>query len=219
MSNSKDLHASPRVEQLLKAAAEMFLDQGYGAFSIDSLIERVGGSKRNVYAHFRGKEGLFNKIMTDLCNEIREPLVKIEISNIDPEAALKKYGSEVLRLTLMPRTLALHRLMISESSRFPGLSNAIWNAGHGATCKALEKWISKQQENKKLSEERSAELLSTQFISMVLGYPQLRALLNPAEAKISKKDASTFIEDTVASFLRGNALPQTTSRPKIQSRV
>jgi AcrR family transcriptional regulator len=50
------------MEKLFKAAAEMFLDQGYEAFSIDSLIEKVGGSKRNVYSHFRGKEGLFIKI-------------------------------------------------------------------------------------------------------------------------------------------------------------
>jgi hypothetical protein len=69
----------------------------------------------------------------------------------------------------------------------------------------LEKWISEQQKNQKLSSKRSAEFLSTQFISMLIGYAQLKALLNPKDSKISKKEAADFINDTVESFLFGNS--------------
>ena len=204
--NEKRDQANPfRMALLSKAAAERFLDQGYEAVSIDSLIQQVGGSKRNVYDHFKGKDGLFIKIMTDLCDEITAPLESLEISGVEPEVALRKFSGEVLRMVLKPRTLALHRLMISEASRFPDLSRAIWRAGHDTACKALEKWISEQQKNQKLSSKRSAEFLSTQFISMLIGFAQLKALLNPKDSKISKKEAADFINDTVESFLFGNS--------------
>jgi len=205
MNDKKDQANPFRMALLLKAAAERFLDQGYAAVSIDSLVQQVGGSKRNVYDHFKGKDGLFIKIMTDLCDEIMAPLESLEISGVEPEVALIRFSEEVLRMALKPRTLALHRLMISEASRFPDLSRAIWRAGHDTGCKALEKWISGQQKNEKLSSKRSAEFLSTQFISMLIGYAQLKALLNPKDSKISKKEAATFIINTVESFLFGNS--------------
>jgi AcrR family transcriptional regulator len=204
MRTDKDLKPSPRMERLFKEAAEMFLDQGYEPFSIDSLIEKVGGSKRNVYSLFRGKEGLFIKVMTDLFREITAPLGQLEISELEPEVALKKFSDEVLRLALKPRTLALHRLMIAEAPRFLDLSQAIWKAGHESACKTLEKWIFDQQKNQKLSAKRSAEHLSTQFISMLIGYFQLRALLDPSAAKLSKREREVFIDNTVKSFLLGN---------------
>ena len=150
--NAKKDQANPfRMALLLKAAAKRFLDQGYDAVSIDSLVQQVGGSKRNVYDHFKGKDGLFIKIVTDLCDEIMTPLESLKLSSVEPEVALRKFSEEVLRMALKPRTLALHRLMISEASRFPDLSRAIWRAGHDTGCKALEKWISDQQKNEKLS--------------------------------------------------------------------
>jgi len=43
MNDKKDQANPFRMALLLKAAAERFLDQGYDAVSIDSLIQQVGG--------------------------------------------------------------------------------------------------------------------------------------------------------------------------------
>ena len=56
---------SGRREALLQAAAEVFFEQGYVATSIDAIIERAGGSKRNIYSEFGSKEGLFAAIVTN----------------------------------------------------------------------------------------------------------------------------------------------------------
>jgi AcrR family transcriptional regulator len=183
----------------------MFLDQGYESFSVDALIQQVGGSKRNVYGHFKGKEGLFITVITELCSKINAPLGRLEMSGVEPEAALKKFSAEILREILDPRTLSLHRLMISEARRFPRLALAIWNAGHQKGCKILAAWISEQQRKKALGARRSAEYLSNQFISMLTGYVQLKALLNPSSSHLTKKETDTFINNTVESFLFGNA--------------
>jgi len=45
----------------------MFLDRGYEAMSLDTLIARAGGSRRNIYDRFGGKEGLFIEVVNQLC--------------------------------------------------------------------------------------------------------------------------------------------------------
>jgi len=49
----------------LKAAAQVFFEQGYAATSINAIIERIGGSKRNIYSEFGSKEGVFTALVSE----------------------------------------------------------------------------------------------------------------------------------------------------------
>ncbi|MEI8632729.1 TetR/AcrR family transcriptional regulator [Vibrio sp. PP-XX7] len=44
-------------EQLLEAAASEFLEKGFSAASLDSIIKKAGGSKSKIYNYFGGKGG------------------------------------------------------------------------------------------------------------------------------------------------------------------
>ncbi|TIW33462.1 MAG: helix-turn-helix transcriptional regulator, partial [Mesorhizobium sp.] len=52
MAAARTIRRNGRREALLQAAAEIFFEQGYAATSIDAIIERAGGSKRNIYNEF-----------------------------------------------------------------------------------------------------------------------------------------------------------------------
>ena len=71
---------SRRRESLLKAAAEVFFEQGYAAASIDAIIERAGGSKRNIYSEFGNKQGLFAAIVTGNADKA---LSSLPIDNVE----------------------------------------------------------------------------------------------------------------------------------------
>ena len=49
---AKRLTAEERRSAILEAAASVFFEQGYAATSIDAIIARLGGSKRNIYNEF-----------------------------------------------------------------------------------------------------------------------------------------------------------------------
>ena len=68
-----------RREALLRAAAEVFFEQGYAATSIDAIIERAGGSKRNIYNEFGNKQGLFSAIVKENADKVLSTLVIEEI--------------------------------------------------------------------------------------------------------------------------------------------
>jgi AcrR family transcriptional regulator len=57
---------------LIKAARELFGEQGYVDTSIDEIVARAGLTKGAVYHHFDGKEGLFRAVFEQVHREVTD---------------------------------------------------------------------------------------------------------------------------------------------------
>ncbi|KAA2316075.1 TetR/AcrR family transcriptional regulator [Pseudooceanicola sediminis] len=191
-----------RIQALTDTAAELFLERGYEGVSIDELIGRVGGSRRNVYGRFGGKQGLFIEVVTRLCDEQAQPLRNLDIGVGGIGPALTMFGERVLEIVLQPRTLALHRLMIAEGQRFPDLSQAILRSGHEAGTAILGEWL---RGRPGLRHGLSPEIFAEQFVLLLTAGPQLRALTGH-NAPLSPADRAHHVRVAVSTFLHG-ALP------------
>src|SRR4051812_50087924 len=66
-------------DEILRAAAELFMEFGYAATSIDAVAERLGATKGRIYHHYRSKADLFLDVqmaaMTRLAAE-GEPIAR-----------------------------------------------------------------------------------------------------------------------------------------------
>lgn len=66
-------------DEILRAAAELFMEFGFAATSIDAVAERLGSTKGRIYHHYRSKADLFFDVqvsaMTRLLEEV-EPLAR-----------------------------------------------------------------------------------------------------------------------------------------------
>src|ERR1700690_2682765 len=60
-------------ERILKVATELFLEEGYGSTSIESVAARAGISKRTFYDRFEDKAALFAAVVHRIIDEIRPP--------------------------------------------------------------------------------------------------------------------------------------------------
>lgn len=200
-----------RIDALKEAAITMFLEDGYQAASVDALISQVGGSRRNVYDHFGGKQGLFTEAVVALCDEISAPLNDMVIDGADPEKSLRLFGRGMLDIVLAPRTLALHRMMISEGSRFPALAQSIWDAGYMNAQRVLSQWIRDGQAVGLLRADCEAERLAEDFINLTVATPQLKALVG-LQPPLEKHDIETMVDRAVTMFLNGAYQPYTTKQ-------
>ena len=209
-------HASPssphrttkgahRIEDLTNVATELFLERGFEAVAVDDLIGRVGGSRRNVYTRFGGKEGLFIECVRKLCVEIGQPLMQLDIADGESHAALEAFGRELLQIVLQPRTLALHRLMVAEGRRFPDLAQAVFHAGHSQAADVLSAWIEARQKKRRKvgSRHMPASTLARHFVSMLVMEPQLRALTGLASVPLPKQEVAHIVNEAVSTFLDG----------------
>src|SRR5438046_8646543 len=66
------LPRSARRKQLLAAAQEVFVAQGYHAAAMDDIAERAGVSKPVLYQHFPGKLDLYLALLDKHCEAIVE---------------------------------------------------------------------------------------------------------------------------------------------------
>ncbi|MGO7133513.1 TetR/AcrR family transcriptional regulator [Rhizobium leguminosarum] len=108
---------------IIEAATELFLERGYDGVSIDAINAVVGGSKRDIYGLFGGKEALFRSAVEKLATE-RADLFRDMPPCDDARTALVSVGRKIIEVVLSSRSLALHRLIVSEASRVPRAAEA-----------------------------------------------------------------------------------------------
>lgn len=190
-----------RLQVLTDTAAELFLDQGYASVSLDALIAQAGGSRRNIYQHFGGKEGLFVDVVTRLCEEQARPLRDLAIGGGTIEEALDLFGRKVLEIVLQPRTLALHRLMIAEGQRFPEVAQAVLRSGHEAGVEILADWLRTRWGE--LRNDLTPEELAGQFVTLLTAGSQMRALVGREKLPLAPTEISRRVREAVSTFLRG----------------
>ena len=192
-----------RVRQLQEAAAEMFLSCGYEGVSVDGLIHRVGGSRRNVYGVYGGKEGLFVATVRSMCEEISSQLGALQLDGADTRDGLLLYGQRLLELLLQPRMLAIHRLMVAEGQRFPEQAHALCSNGRDRAALALGQWFAVRQQRGELRAGLDGTLLAQRFFDLVIAGPQLQAVIGQLPPGWMDAGLRQHVEATVDLFLRG----------------
>lgn len=164
---------------ILDAATRLFLEAGYGDTSMDQVAGAAGVAKQTLYNHFGSKETLFRAIVEDLVRELVGPLARAA-SRGQPERVLDAFGRRFLDLMLRPTSLALHRLLVAEANRFPELAREVFDTGPAQAVAALAAWLAAQDARGRLAVAEPA-LAAEQFLGMLTGHIQLRALFGVCE--------------------------------------
>jgi TetR/AcrR family transcriptional regulator, mexJK operon transcriptional repressor len=196
----KEGRTNSKAESILSAAKRSFLAAGFGAVSMDTIARAAGVSKATVYAHFAGKEELFGSVIDRECERYFARFSAFELDPRDVRASLTVLGRRFLELLLSPDGIALHRIILGEVTRFPGLGEVFWRAGPERQRAQIEAFLKSAVASGTLAladTRRAAE----QFVSLVRGDVQLRHLLR-LEANADRRSISAAVEGAVATFLQ-----------------
>src|SRR5947207_4826752 len=141
------LESAQLSDRILDVATALFLSHGFGATSIEAVAKQAGISKRTFYHRFSGKEMLFEAVVRRLIDRWT-PLFDAALLDAPSLAeALRDVAEHMLNVALTPEALALHRMVIAEAPRFPGLARVLHElgsaAGVGRIAHHLESRISK----------------------------------------------------------------------------
>src|SRR3984957_10689053 len=97
-------------EQILVAAEGLFLDQGYGATTIEQVAGQIGATKRTIYVRFADKAGLFHAVVKRVLDARRPDLRTIGVDRSVDER-LVDMGMRVLGYVLDPDVVRLFRVV------------------------------------------------------------------------------------------------------------
>src|SRR5450755_4463106 len=92
-------------ERILEAATELFLVEGYGSTSIESVAARAGISKRTFYDRFDDKAVLFAAVVHRIIDEIRPPENVPLLAGVSLPEILRRLAGLILKAALSPKRL------------------------------------------------------------------------------------------------------------------
>ncbi|HTV87957.1 MAG TPA: TetR/AcrR family transcriptional regulator [Stellaceae bacterium] len=187
-------------DRILDAATMLFLDDGFEATSIEAVAKRAGISKRTFYHRFRSKEELFEAVVRQLIERWMPPFDGALLEAADLAEALRRIATHMLDVALTPQALALHRIMIAEGDRFPGLARILHDLGQAAGVARLSHDLEQRVAAGEIG-PIDTQFAAEQFILMTVTGPRRRAM-RPGAA-FGPAERPRWIEATVRLFLNG----------------
>jgi AcrR family transcriptional regulator len=111
--------------RILAAARKVFLEHGFEGASIDEIAEVARSGKPTIYARFRDKRALFTEMVTrEILSHITE--FKVEVpTGATIEQRLTSAAVALLHWVFDSGRVALMRLAVAESRRFPDLAGSV----------------------------------------------------------------------------------------------
>jgi TetR/AcrR family transcriptional regulator, mexJK operon transcriptional repressor len=184
---------------ILDTATARFLAEGYAATTIEAIARACGVAKRTIYARWSGKPTLFRAVL--------ERLMAKWLSGTDDwgeadtlEGALNNAATRILAVALTPEAVALNRLLIAESARFPKLPVMMREAGAAEGTRRIAALLDREVAREALP-PRDTTFAAEQFLHLVVAGPQRRALgLGP---KLDEQQTEMWRKASVTLFIRG----------------
>lgn len=114
--------------QMLVAASDLFLDNGFDRVSMDQVAEAAGVSKQTVYSHFGSKEELFTAVIEYKCasHELTDELFDL---NRPVHEVLKSLVAHFSELLMSDDSIRMFRLCISDRGQSSQVAELYWKAG------------------------------------------------------------------------------------------
>ena len=171
------------------AAKKVFLVQGYGSASMDSIAETARVSKATVYAYFDSKDALFEAMVAEYCEEQRKAIEALEAEHPSVEEGLYRMAQIMMRYWSQPAALQFSRMILGETVRFPELGRSFIKTGAHSLQKTVAEFLEDATRRGELKVS-NPDLVAEIFISMTRGPVQQRSLValgkTPAAEPLNK---------------------------------
>jgi len=107
---------------ILNVAESLFAQKGFKATSISEIAKKVGGSKANIYHHFKSKEHLYQAALGLACERVFNVLgLTNSVPSVDARTRLKEYVSLHLKSMLeQPNSTNLIKRELMDNNQIEG---------------------------------------------------------------------------------------------------
>ena len=187
-------------QKILRAAADIFLTQGYRGTSMEMVAREAGAGRQTVYNQFASKKALFDATVALLWEKMSiDRIVSRTGPERDPEEALLEIGNAIAEFWVPEEAVAFLRMVIAESIHFPELAESFFTFGRGSARRAVVDYLSMLCATRTI-DLSDPELAAAQFIGLV-NEPLLSSRVIGAGKPPSKDRRKQIVQEAVHTFL------------------
>jgi len=187
--------------RILEAATGLFPSQGYGLTPIEAVARSAGVSKRTFYYRFDDKAALFAAVVHHIVETIRPPPEVPLLEGATLHEILQRLARLILDAALSPPAIALNRLIIAESARFPEVVRAANEQDGTSEAHALVGGLLAREFDDITQPPAARDFATQQFLQMVIATPRRRAM--GFGTPMSSTELDTWATQVVTLFLNG----------------
>jgi AcrR family transcriptional regulator len=174
---------------IVEAARQEFQANGYAATCMNVVAVRAGVSTKTLYRLIPTKAELFTNVVSDRIGRFMLQIDYEAVGALDLPAALERLLIAYGTLTLDPETIAIQRLVIGESDRFPEIAAAFYESAVARTSHAMEAWLRRQCE-RALIRLDDPQVAAGMLRGMMIMEPQRAAMLRQRPVPSAEEIAS-----------------------------
>jgi AcrR family transcriptional regulator len=200
-ARSKRIPQEDRRAAILAAAAQVFFEQGYAATSIDAIIERIGGSKRNIYNEFGNKEGLFTALVSESADKALSALSIERFEGRNLSDVLLDFGRRLLAIYMSDALIGVYRSIMTEGFRFPDLAKDFYEKGPGRGSSRLAEVLEEAKARGEIQID-DCHRAADHFLGMVRDNLHLQVILG-LRPPPSPAEAEAVVVSAINIFLHG----------------
>lgn len=198
----KDLAGDVKA-RILDAAQRVFLKRGYQSASLDEIATTAPASKPTIYAHFAGKEALFEAVVARVIEGLTD-FDGFEPKGRSVQDKLASLGIEVVE-RFIEDTIGVTRATIAEAERFPALSRQVHEAGRDRAAAAVSHVLNDATQPVSRSSKGpfgpKRSLATAQIFMDLILLPMLMRALMGEGAKELRSEAPAFVRERISFFL------------------
>jgi len=186
---------------IVEAARSEFATSGYGATSMESVARRAGMSTKTLYRLIPNKAALFEATVTERIDRFVSIVKLRACDGGDIEAALTEALIVCGELILDGEVIALQRMILSESEKFPEVAETFYHKAIRRTEDTLAGWL-RAQAARGLIEIGDATSAAGMLLGMLVFQP-MRAVMFGHKAPPSRQEIENRAKICAALFLQG----------------
>lgn len=157
-----------RHRNLIRTAGELFLKHGYGKVSLELIAREAHVAVRTIYVKFGGKAGLFREVL-EANREKFFALIDLETDPRHYREVILDFGMQFLEMVAAPDAVAMQRMVISEASTNPELSQSFFDSGPRQTRDMLKRFFTRPDISAELRDGIDIDMLAVHLSNCVIG--------------------------------------------------
>jgi TetR/AcrR family transcriptional repressor of mexJK operon len=157
-----------RTQDLIDAAARLFLTNGYTRTSLEAIARAARVAVRTIYVKFGGKAGLLEAVMVSR-REVFFRMHDMEHDTRPFREVVDDFARQFFDLLCQDQLIAMQRVVIAEAGDNPELAHTFYDAGPRMTREMLERFFARPDVRAQLRTDLPFEQLPAFLTSWISG--------------------------------------------------